>query len=93
MRYRPYCLDLTHRLQRALDHDVYFALALAEYATPDDTRSLETILGLAERLRSEELGDTQRAARESLKLLDRSRTGLSKKGIRRTFKVRRVVDV
>lgn len=93
MKHRPYILDLTHRLQRGLDHDIYFALALAEYATPEDLRCLETILELSQRLRNEELGEEQRVVRERLKEIDRTRTGLSKKGIRRTFKVRRVVEV
>lgn len=92
MRYRNYCLDLTHRLQASLGHEIYFALALADYATPEDLKCFETVLGIAGKLRSEELGDEQKTVREDLKRRDRNRTGLSKQGIRRIHRVRRVVE-
>jgi len=68
-------------------------MALADYATPEDFRALETMMGLAGKLRYEELGEEQKELRGDLKRRNLTRTNLSKKEIRRVFKVRRVVDV
>lgn len=92
MKYRDYVLDLTHRLQEGLGHEIYFALALAEYATPEDMKCIETLLGLAKKLRDDGVSEEQRPVREDLKRRDRNRTGLSKKGIRRVHRVRRIVE-
>lgn len=70
-----YMLDLTHRLQEALKHDLYFAHALYEQSTKAETDILESLIGMANGRRSEDMGDEGQKTLKHLKRTDRSHGG------------------
>lgn len=70
-----YCLDLTHRLQEALKHDLYFAHALYEQSTEAETDILESLIGLSNGRRSNGMSFDERERFVQLKRVDRSHGG------------------
>lgn len=71
MTHNEYVLDLTHRLQDAVNHDLYFALTLFETAGEIETDMIESLIGMSNNRRSEPMSEDMKKNFRYLRQTDR----------------------
>jgi hypothetical protein len=86
----PDALVLVRELRAELLHDIFFAQAVIN-ASEEDTGAVARIIELSRQLRSNKLSESDRAAHEHIKHVERSMSGHTKPKLR--AEARRVIKV
>lgn len=86
-------LQLTHQLDNALRHDIYFAQVLVNRASETEIKALRQLIGLTNNLLGTRMTTEMRRQHINLQHTDRSLLRRTKKSIRTVIKTGRVLQV